>query len=408
MSELTVAQPQNRTLVKASDELSHFLGMEKGAMIDAIKAQCFKGKTPDQVSDAQLATYVSVANALKLNPLLPGMMYPYPDRNGSVTVMIGPDGVFKLLSDNPDIVAQKDGGPAWWTEHGKDETGKETCTAYINHRVKGLFKKTIWVDEWVVSSNPNWAARRHHQSEIRALKQAARMVVHGIPYDQEEATMAGEINVTPEVVQANVTVEEPPARAAAPKRNPKGAAAVVENAAKVVEAQVVEEKPKVETKPEPKAEAPKPEPKVVEPVVEQKPEPKPEPKVDPKPAEAPPAATEQPTRAMLKDGEVITVKATVASLTTLLINQKDSAGNPVQTPSIQCKLSGGFIGTVIHIGGGSARDGNTEDLVANPPWRNGASVSVTLRGRLQPKTGKVVVLVESVKAAEAVAATDLE
>ena len=216
---------QHRPLVKASTELSTFLGMEVSAMIDAVKSQCFKGKRPEEVTDAQLATYVSVANALKLNPLLPGQMYPYPDRNGAVTVMIGPDGVFTLLSNHPDVIAQKDGGAAFWTEHGKDADGKDTCTGYINHRTKGLLKKTIWIDEWVVSSNPNWASRRHHMSEVRALKQTARMVIHGLPMDSDEHTIGEMLNVTPATAEQTPAVE----RKDPPARSKKGIAAVVEN-----------------------------------------------------------------------------------------------------------------------------------------------------------------------------------
>lgn len=230
MSENTQLAVSRPPLVKASTELSTFLGMEVSTMIETIKAQCFKGKRPDEVTDAQLATYVSVANALKLNPLLPGQMYPYPERNGGVTVMIGPDGVFTLLSNHPDVVAQKDGGPAFWTDHGVDATGAETCTGYINHRTKGLLKKTIWVNEWIVGSNPNWQSRRHHMSEIRALKQTARMVIHGLPMDSDEHKLGEILNVTDTVqhdgAQTADGAEMPqPKRAALPKKS-KGAAAL--------------------------------------------------------------------------------------------------------------------------------------------------------------------------------------
>ena len=52
-------------------------------MINAIKAQCFKGKTPDQVSDAQLAACFR-GQCAQAESASSGMMYPYPDRNGSV------------------------------------------------------------------------------------------------------------------------------------------------------------------------------------------------------------------------------------------------------------------------------------------------------------------------------------
>lgn len=361
---------QTRPLVKASSELSTFLGMEVSAMIDAIKSQCFKGKRADEVTDAQLATYISVANALKLNPLLPGMMYPYPDRNGSVTVMIGPDGVYTLLANNPDIVAQKDGGPAWWTEHGTDVAGKETCTGYINHRTKGLLKKTIWVDEWVVASNPNWNTRRHHQSEIRALKQAARMVIHGLPFDSDEVAIMGEINVTP------AAEPEAPARPAAPKRSPKGAAAVQENpkpADKPIEAEIVQPKAEV---PPPAKEAPKAAPA---PVVE-----------DPAPKAPEP-------RTSLNDGEVLETTCKVDSVQSLMVK----SGGELKA-SVMAEVSGGFTGSVMHIGGGEVPDGE-KDPVPLPVWRG--NVHLTLRGRLNKASGRMLVMVDKITEAQSATPT---
>jgi hypothetical protein len=256
----------HKPLVKASTELSASLGMEPAMMIDTMKSQCFKGKRPEEVTDAQLATYISVANALKINPLLPGMLFAYPDRTGGVTVMLGPDGVYTLLANNPDIVATKDGDAAWWTEHGKDAAGKETCTAYVNHRTKGLLKKTIWVDEWVVSSNPNWNSRRHHMAETRALKQVTRMVIHGVPFDEDERRIAEELNVT-NTADAGSHPDKPgesagdpsttaKRRGRPPGRSATGAAAVVETEpATSTEGKAIDIQATVT--PEAKAEAPK-------------------------------------------------------------------------------------------------------------------------------------------------------
>ena len=66
------------SLVTSSEQLSVFLGMEKRMMLDTLKVQCFKNKRPEEVSDEQLAAFVSVANVLQLNPLVPGMLYAYP------------------------------------------------------------------------------------------------------------------------------------------------------------------------------------------------------------------------------------------------------------------------------------------------------------------------------------------
>lgn len=392
MSETQIAVSQPRPLIKASDELSSFLGMEKSAMIDTIKAQCFKGKRPDEVTDAQLATYISVANALKLNPLLPGQMYPYPDRNGSVTVMVGPDGVFTLLSNHPDIVAQKDGGPAFWAEyHAAPEQVNDTCTGFINHRTKGLLKKTIWVNEWVVSSNPNWATRRHHMAEIRALKQVARMVIHGLPVDSDEHKLGEMLNVTDTAQPSgaeSTPAEAAPQRAAPPKRASKGANSVPD--AKIVEAEVVPATPPAQPK-EQKA----------EPVVPAKAEPV-APPVTPPPAPpvADPAPANQPTsRAFLKDGETIQAKCTVKELSTMMVGVRPSAGaDPVATPSVSVLLAGEYIGSALHVGGA---EGPADKMKPAAPWAVGATVDVTLSGKAnKSQGGKVIVQVKSVKLVE--------
>ena len=97
-SQVAVAQPKPR----ASHALAAFIGMEPAMMLDTIKAQCFKGD-PSRISDAQIAAFVSIAHDMKVNPLLPGMMYAYPTSGGGIVPMIGPDAVFKKLSEHPDI-----------------------------------------------------------------------------------------------------------------------------------------------------------------------------------------------------------------------------------------------------------------------------------------------------------------
>lgn len=392
-TELTVHKP----LVKASTELSAFLGMEVSAMIDTIKAQCFKGKRPDEVSDAQLATYVSVANALKLNPLLPGQMYPYPDRNGSVTVMLGPDGIFTLLSNNPDIVAQKDGGPAFWAEHGKDPSGKDTCTGYVNHRTKGLLKKTIWVDEWVVTSNPNWTSRRHHMSEIRALKQAARMVIHGMPMDADEHRIGEMLNVTDSATPAGVEeTQKAPERAPIPEKKKKGAAA----AAAAIEVTTTTPPP-AETKPQETATPPaqqeaakpaeKPAEKPVERVAEKLP---PTPEKPPQP----PAETEakvDPARAFIKDGEEIIVDVVVKKASPLFatMDQKRAA-------SVIAKVEGQYNNEVIHhdIKPVNLRTENGKEVFDVPEiWAAGGTLRLKLLGRHFPAAKKVYAVVQSVE-----------
>lgn len=366
---------------KASTALSLQLGLEPRVMIDALKSQFFKGK---EATDAQLAVVVSIAKELRLNPLLPGQLYPYPDRTGAVTVMIGPDGIYTLLANNPDIVAQKDGGPAYWVEHGTDEKGAQTATGFINHKVKGLLKKTIWVDEWVVQSNPNWGSRRHHMAEIRALKQAARMVVHGIPADADEHKIGEMLNVTPE----NETVERP----APPKRSPKGAAAVKENKEVVVEQEAApvtpEPTPVAPVAPEPVAPA-APEPAKVEEAAPA-PEPaKPAPEA-PKPA-APKRGAKAPVqRASLTDKEVVTVTVSVTEFKTREITK-----GGVTHQSVTAVVSGPeFKGEVHHLGGAKLIAPDKREAL--PEWQIEKPVLLTIHGEYSAKQNRVVTWVDAI------------
>jgi len=383
-SELAVASQEN-PFVRASTALSQQLGLEPRALIDAIKTQFFKGK---EATDAQLAVVVSTARALGLNPLLPGQLYPYPDRSGAVTIMLGPDGIFTLLANNSDIVAQKDGGPAYWTEHGKDGD-KDTCTGFINHRTKGLLKKTIWVDEWVVGTNPNWSSRRHHMSEVRALKQAARMVVHGIPPDSDEQKLGELTNVTgtgdQEGAQENAPEVKRPEPAPRAKRGAAGAKAaeVVVTPEQQKQADPTVAPVTVVASPENiQAAMQAREAKVAEKVAEP---------AKPEPAKAEPVA--QISRAFLTEGEryVTTAKVDDFKAIAASVDGQNCA-------AIRAILSGGYVGEVRQKEGGAKFVNNNTEVVALPPWQVGAILKFALVGK-KASNGKIIPWVESVSAA---------
>lgn len=179
---------------RASATLAGMLGIEPGAMVKTMKAQCFRGSKPEDVTNEQLAALCSVASALKLNPLLPGMLYAYPDR-GAIMPMIGPDGMFKLLASHPDV-------KTWASDVDEvDEKGLPiSATSVIQMRDGTERRKTVYYSEWVVQSNPNWKTRPCHMLEIRALKQCARQVIHGLPFDEEERAIILATEVKAEVV----------------------------------------------------------------------------------------------------------------------------------------------------------------------------------------------------------------
>ena len=355
----SLAVQESAPLVKASTTLSLALGIEPAMMIETIKAQCFKSVKPDQVSDAQLAAYISVANALPgINPLLPGMLYAYPEKNGGITPIIGPDGIFSLIGSNPDIVAQPDNGPAWYTE-AEVENGEQIVTAYINHRTKGLLRKKIYIKEWTVSSNPNWQSRPRHMAEIRALKQCARQIIHAIPMDEDERAIAEMKNVTG-------TAETPPERPdpAALKRNKQGP-----SAAKTITAETPPADP---TPPATPAQTPA--------------------------AETPPAAEKPvekapPTPTVLTKDQRVTAKVRVVSARYESFGKKDGP----QTPGCIAVVEGEFNGEVYDNTGKGAWVAQDGAPVLHGLWQSKDAIILTIVGKVTTKG--MLALVEKIEEA---------
>ena len=235
-TQLATLQPQQPR--KASHELASFLGMEPKTMLDVIAGQCFKG---GQCTDLQLAAFVSIAAEMKINPMLPGMLYAYPIQGGGIIPMIGPDGVYKKLVENPDI------------ESWESKVYPEDPTVPPTHAIASIYRKgrekpltyTAVLSEWKVDSNPNWKTRPRHMLGLRALKHCARQIIHGLPYDEDDRVIMREAIAT-EIPKAQLT-------------DTKAVDAEILPPEKKAEKPKATEKPKAEKPAEPKAE-PKREP----------------------------------------------------------------------------------------------------------------------------------------------------
>jgi len=345
-SQVAVAQPKPR----ASNILATLVGMEPQAMLDTIKAQCFKGN-PANISDTQLAAFVSIAAEMGVNPLLPGMIYAYPSSGGAIVPMMGPDAVFKKLTEHKDV--------AGWetTVYPEDVTQPPT------HAVTKIYRKssdkpltyTAVLSEWKIGANPNWNSRPRHMLSLRSLKQCARQIIHGIPFDEDERVMMEAIDVTPEAPKVD--------RPAPPPRKAKGAAAVREAATvdAVVEP-VTTATPAPITPTDVQAQvpvAPAPEP-VASPAA-------------PAPVAADSTAVPAPKepRAFLKPDETLTADVLVEALETRKVDLPDRAG----VPTVKARVSGEYVGDVYHF------DGADSDLAPKKIWVVGAKLRVTLKGR---------------------------
>lgn len=367
---------------RASQQLATLIGMNADAMLDTIKAQCFK-TAPGNVSDAQLAAFVSIAADMGVNPLLPGMLYAYPISGGGIVPIMGPDGIYKKLTEHPDI-------DSWETEVFPADVALPPTHAVTRIWRKGRDKPLAYTavfSEWKINSNPNWNTRPRHMLALRSLKHAARQLIHGLPGDEDDRHIMNEINVTPGVAEAEKQAEAQQKRADAPARSSKGAKAANEAANKgAINVETVPPKPET---PPPAQE--KPAEKAAEKVPE-KPAEKVAEKIDPPKTVEKPAEQSSGARTGLKEGEEITVDVTVKQVYALNINKE---GSP--TPSINAKVEGQFVGQVYHFG---AAIKSADGLSAPPEWKEGSQLRLTLFGRINKKTLSVLAEVKKLELAE--------
>ena len=183
----TAVAPAKTSLALASTQLAEAIGIEKTAMLAALKSQCFRCD-PAKVSNEQLAAFVSVANSLKINPLLPGFLYAYPTQGGGIMPMMGPDLVLKLLAERADVDYWRClVYPAVQDDPEELQPAPMYATAQIFRRdAKGPLEYTAYINEWKISTNPNWNTRPRHMLWIRAIKQCARQLIHGLPFDEDD------------------------------------------------------------------------------------------------------------------------------------------------------------------------------------------------------------------------------
>lgn len=344
----------------ASNTLAAFIGMEPRMMLDTIKAQCFKGSRPEQISDAQLAAFVSIANEMKVNPLLPGMLYAYPSQ-GAIVPMMGPDGVFKKLAEHPQI-------ESWETTvFPEDVTQPPThCVAKIYRKgIERPLTYTALLSEWKIENNPNWRSRPRHMLTIRALKQCARQIIHGIPFDEDEKAVMDMVNVTP--------ADEKPVRPPPPPRAKKGAAAID---AEIVSAPVAapeEPKPFGGTGAE----------TIVTPAVAPTP-PTPAPDSHPDLEAAAPEPVAVSAKTSLAIGESVEGEFGVLSVSTSIEKFKGETG-PVDYGVVTAEVKGpAYFGMVRCIKGATIQG---DKAVALPAWAVGNELNLKLVGKDSKKHG---------------------
>lgn len=187
----------NIVLAQAS-KLAKTLGMEGEGqdLISTLKATAFKG----QVSDAQMAALLMVANQYGLSPWTKEI-YAFPDRNNGIVPVVGVDGWARIMNEHP----QFDG-----LEFDQDDDGC-TCRIFRKDRSRPI-AVTEYMSECRRDGVGPWKSHPRRMLRHKAMIQCARLAFGFVGiYDQDEAERIREIDMgSAEVVHA----ETPPARAA--------------------------------------------------------------------------------------------------------------------------------------------------------------------------------------------------
>lgn len=172
----------NIVLAQAT-KLATSLGMDIGGdeLVQTLKATAFKG----QVSDAQMAALLIVANQYGLSPWTKEI-YAFPDKNNGIVPVVGVDGWARIINEH----TQFDGMDF------EQEAESCTCIIYRKDRSRPV-KVTEFMDECKRGTGP-WQSHPRRMLRHKAMIQCARLAFGyaGI-YDQDEAERIVEKDITP-------------------------------------------------------------------------------------------------------------------------------------------------------------------------------------------------------------------
>lgn len=157
------------------------MGANPSEVANTLKQTCFKG----QVSDAQMAALLIVADQYKLNPFTKEL-YAFPDKNNGIVPVVGVDGWSRIINGHD----QFDG-----MDFAQDD---ESCTCIIYRKDRNHpIKVTEWMSECKRGTQP-WQSHPKRMLRHKAMIQCARIAFGytGI-FDEDEAQRIVERDVTP-------------------------------------------------------------------------------------------------------------------------------------------------------------------------------------------------------------------
>ena len=160
-------------IITQAAKLGESFGMEGDGheLLQILKSTAFKG----QVTDAQMAALMVVANQYQLNPFT-RELFAFPDKNNGIVPVVGVDGWSRIIHSHPQF-------------DGIDfEQDSESCTCIIYRKDRSHpIKVTEWMAECKRGTGP-WQSHPRRMLRHKAMIQCARLAFgYGGIYDQDEA-----------------------------------------------------------------------------------------------------------------------------------------------------------------------------------------------------------------------------
>lgn len=165
MSNIVIAQ---------ASKLAKTLGVdgEGQELIQTLKATAFKG----QVSDAQMAALLLVANQYGLSPWTKEI-YAFPDKNNGIVPVVGVDGWSRIINQHP----------AFDGMDFEQDDASCTCVIYRKDRSHPI-RVTEFMAECRRANVGPWSSHPKRMLRHKAMIQCARLAFgYGGIYDQDEA-----------------------------------------------------------------------------------------------------------------------------------------------------------------------------------------------------------------------------
>ena len=160
-------------IITQAAKLGESFGMEGDGheLLQILKSTAFKG----QVTDAQMAALMVVANQYQLNPFT-RELFAFPDKNNGIVPVVGVDGWSRIINSHPQF-------------DGIDfEQDSESCTCIIYRKDRSHpIKVTEWMAECKRGTGP-WQSHPRRMLRHKSMIQCARLAFgYGGIYDQDEA-----------------------------------------------------------------------------------------------------------------------------------------------------------------------------------------------------------------------------